>query len=131
MPVEPVSGTLVSIILNESQKEEKKRRKSGYWMMCPSCGRKVVKKQLIKMGCYLCKWKGTEEEIKKAQARQMRLMYQSKHIKPLANANTENIHSYRKNCPKCGRAAITAQLKEKGCYLCGWKPRKILGRIEK
>lgn len=119
MPIDPVSETLLNIIEKEAQKEDEKQRKSGYWMLCPSCGRRVVKKLLIKKGCYLCKWKGTEEEIERAQAKQTSLLSKSKQVKPL---NIENVHSYRANCPKCGREVVTAQLKEKGCYMCGWKP---------
>lgn len=121
MPVDPVSGTLVRAILKESQNEDEKQRKSGYWMLCPSCGRRVVKKLLIKKGCYLCRWKGIEEEIKKAQAKQMIQLSQSKQTALLAA--TESIHSFRTNCPECGRQVISEEFKEKGCYICGWKPR--------
>lgn len=122
MPIDPVSETLLKIIEKEAQKEDRKQRKSGYWMLCPSCGRRVVKKLLIKNGCYLCKWKETEGEIETAQAEQMSRLSKSKQVKPLAKANIGNIQSYRTNCPKCGREVVTAQLKEKGCYMCGWKP---------
>lgn len=119
MPVDPVSETLLNIILKEAQKEDKKQRKAGYWMLCPFCGKRVVKKQLIKNGCYLCKWKGIDEEIERAQAKQTSLLSKSRQVKSL---NIENIHSYRINCPNCGKEVVTAQLKEKGCYMCGWKP---------
>lgn len=69
--IDPVSQTLLEQIRKEALREDQKMRKSGYWMLCPSCGRKVVKKELIKKGCYLCGWRGTAEEIKIAQAKQM------------------------------------------------------------
>ncbi len=121
MPVEPVSGTLIRAILKESQKQDEKQRKSGYWMLCPSCGRRVVKKQLIKQGCYLCKWKGTEEEIETAQAKQMSQLSKSKET--ALSAAIENIYTFRTNCPKCGMQVIRKELEKKGCYICGWKPK--------
>lgn len=121
MPVEPVSGTLVNAILKNAKKEYEKQRKSGYWMLCPSCGRKVIKKRLIKEGCFLCKWKGTEEEIKAAQDEQMSQLSQSK--QGVLSVKKENLYSFKTNCSKCGRQVITEELKEKGCYICGWKPK--------
>jgi len=91
--MEPVSNTLLSIIDNEAQKESQRKKASGYWMNCPSCGRIVVKKQLLKTGCYICGWKEGDE-----------------------------VKSYKINCPDCGREVVTKELNEKGCYLCGWKP---------
>lgn len=69
--IDPVSETLLDQIRKETLREDQKMRKSAYWMLCPSCRRKVVKKELIKKGCYLCGWRGTAEEIKMAQAKQM------------------------------------------------------------
>jgi len=121
MPVDPVSGTIARAIFKEAQKEDENQRKSGYWMLCPSCGRRVVKKLLIKMGCYLCKWRGTEEEIETAQAKQLNQLSQNKQV--ALSAKREYIHPYRTNCPNCGREVINTQLREKGCYICGWKPK--------
>jgi len=121
MPVDPVSETLLGSILKEAQTEDEKQRKSGYWMSCPSCGRRVVKKQLIKKGCYLCKWKGAEEEIETAQAKQLNQLSQSKQA--ALSAKIENIQSFRTNCPKCGRRVIRKELERNGCYICGWKHR--------
>ena len=69
--IDPVSQTLLGQIHKETLREDEKMRGSGYWMLCPSCGRRVVKKELIKKGCYLCGWRGTVKEIKIAQAKQM------------------------------------------------------------
>lgn len=111
----------MNIILKEAQKEDEKQRKSGYWMLCLSCRRRVVKKELIKKGCYLCGWKGTAEEIELAQAKQISQLSQSKQA--VLSSEIENIYTFRTDCPECGREVITAQLKEKGCYICGWKPK--------
>ena len=35
----------------------------------------------------------------------------------------ERIRSYRTDCPECGTRLIREQLIEKGCFICGWKPR--------
>jgi len=91
--MEPISDTLLSIIDNEAQKETRKKKASGYWMNCPSCKRMVVKKQLLKTGCYICGWREGNEA-----------------------------QPYRTNCPECGREVVTKQLNKKGCYICGWKP---------
>lgn len=105
MPVDPVSESLWNVILEEAKKENKKGLASGYWVRCPSCGRRVVRKQLIKNGCYLCGWKGTNGEIK-------------------TNIKKKPDLSYKMNCPKCGRQVIREELIKKGCYICGYKPEK-------
>jgi len=121
MPVDPVSQTLVNAVLTNVQREDEKQRRSGYWMLCPSCGRRVVKKQLIKEGCYLCRWKGTEEEIEAAQSNQM--SHQGLRMRTEPSVNIESLFIFKTTCSRCGREVITDQLKEKGCYICGWKPK--------
>lgn len=117
--IDPVSHTLLGQIRKEALREDQKMRESGYWMLCPFCGRKVVKKELIKKGCYLCSWRGTAKEIKTAQAKQMSLS-QKKSASP--SIKIKNLQSYRIKCPKCGREVIREGLEKRGCYLCGWKP---------
>ena len=117
--IDPVSETILDQIRKETLKEDQKARKSGYWMLCPSCGRKIVKKELIKKGCYLCGWRGTAEEIKTAQAKQMSIS-QKKFTS--SSVKIENRQSYRIKCPKCGREVIREELIKRGCYSCGWKP---------
>jgi len=90
--MDPVSNTLLNIIDCEAQKETRKKKASWYWMNCPSCKRMVVKKQLLKTGCYICGWKEGDEA-----------------------------QPYRTNCPECGREVVTKELNDKGCYLCGRK----------
>jgi len=117
--IDPVSQTLLDEIRKEAFREDQKARKSGYWMLCPSCDRRVVKKELIKKGCYLCGWRGTAEEIKIAQAKQMSV---SQKESIFSSTKTKNRQSYRIKCPECGRGVIREELEKRGCYLCGWKP---------
>ena len=83
-------------ILREAREQTKKGEASGYWIHCPSCGRRVVKKQLAKNGCYLCGWKEGESD--------------------------QQALPYRTPCPKCGRLVITEELVKNGCFICGYKP---------
>ena len=64
----------------------------------------MVKKELIKKGCYVCGWQGTEEVIE------------------LALIKKEDTHSYWTDCPKCGRRVVREELGGKGCFICGYKP---------
>ena len=54
MVFDPVSESLWGAILKRARDEDKKDIASGYWIRCPSCSRRVVKKELMKKGCYLC-----------------------------------------------------------------------------
>lgn len=54
MVFEPISESLWGAILEKARDEDKKDIESGYWIRCPSCSRRVVKKELMKKGCYLC-----------------------------------------------------------------------------
>jgi len=58
-----VFGTIFQRILDEVKEETEKKEKSLYWVRCPACGRRVVKKELIKKGCYICGWQ-PEERIR-------------------------------------------------------------------
>ena len=54
MVFDPISESLWGAILKKARDEDKKDIASGYWVRCPSCIRRVVKKELMKKGCYLC-----------------------------------------------------------------------------
>lgn len=54
MPFDPISESLWGAILKRAMDEDKKDMAFGYWVKCPSCGRRVVKKELMKKGCYIC-----------------------------------------------------------------------------
>lgn len=110
IPLDPTLGVGDKVLdhINDSiDTEKRKEMASKYWVRCPSCGKRVVKKELIKKGCYVCGWQGTEAELKEAE------------IKALEQRGSQN--SYRTNCPNCGAKVITQQLQENGCYICGWK----------
>ncbi len=49
-------GPIFKPILDEVKKETGRKRRSPYWVRCPACGRRVVKKELINKGCYICGW---------------------------------------------------------------------------
>lgn len=96
MAFDPISETLWAAILKKATDEDSKDMASGYWIKCPSCGRRVIKKQLMKKGCYVCGWKEGMDRFKSL--------------------------SYWAKCPKCKTQLVSRELKEKGCYLCGWNP---------
>lgn len=54
MPFDPVSESLWGAILKKARDEDKEDIASGYWAKCPFCGRRVVKNELMKKGCYVC-----------------------------------------------------------------------------
>jgi len=119
IPIDPTLGVGDKVLdhVDESiEAEKRKEAASKYWMRCPSCGKRVVRKELIKKGCYACGWKGTEEEIKLAQVKQMS---ETKSNAP----KKEDTHSYWIDCPKCGRRVVREELGGKGCFICGYKPR--------
>jgi len=49
-----VFGAIFKRVVDEAREEAEKKEKSLYWVECPSCGRRVVQKELIKKGCYIC-----------------------------------------------------------------------------
>ncbi len=75
------------------------KKKNSYWVRCPACGRRVVKKELMKKGCYVCGWQKTQSK------------------KPDSGP-------YRINCPGCGVKVVREELLKKGCYICGYKLRR-------
>ena len=120
IPLDPTLGVgdkVLDHIDDSIDAEKRKEAASKYWVRCPSCGKRVVKKELIKKGCYICGWQGTEAELKIAEAKSVSQPGNVSNLDKKASRN-----SYRTNCPNCGAKVITQQLQEKGCYICGWKP---------
>lgn len=119
----PISRTILDQIKKaadeEKEAEEEKLKTSTYWALCPSCGRKVAKRQILAEGCWLCGWKGTEEELELARARRA----SGQESKPA-------VERYKTRCPKCGRLVITEELRERGCYICGWRLSSPLKGVE-
>jgi ribosomal protein L34E len=105
-------GDKVLTHIQEAQKQEQKRlEKSDYYGFCSHCGKKQIRQQLLEQGCYLCGWKGTEEELETAQA---------KEHSDLPNTAEEPEHAYRMHCPNCGASVLTAEFMKKGCWRCGY-----------
>jgi len=119
MIFDPISREILNEFDKHTQQsikeEREKKEKSSYWVRCPNCGKRVVKKELIKKGCYLCGWQGTEEDIELAKAR-----FQSGQDKAKTKAS-----GYRSTCPRCGTSVITEELFKNGCYRCGYKTSKL------
>ncbi|MDP3017277.1 MAG: hypothetical protein Q8N70_09450 [Deltaproteobacteria bacterium] len=122
IPIDPTLGVGDKVLdhVDESREAEKRKEAaSKYWVRCPSCGKRVVRKELIKKGCYVCGWQGTEDELELAEAKSIS---QPGKVSNLNKKTSRN--SYRTNCPNCGAKVITQQLQEKGCYICGWKDKE-------
>jgi len=116
IPIDPTLGMgdkVLDHIDDSIDAEKRKEAASKYWVRCPSCRKRVVKKELIKKGCYVCGWQGTEEAQELAETQRGKLSNLDK---------SASQNSYRTNCPNCGAKVITHQLQEKGCYICGRKP---------
>ena len=97
-----VFGTVFKRVVDEARDEAEKRGRSLYWVVCPACGKQVVRKELLIKGCYICGYQGREDNLDQRGDR-----------KP-----------YRTNCPECGAKVITEQLQEKGCFICGEKNKQ-------
>jgi len=116
---DPISKTILDQIKKASEEEkraeEQRLAASTYWVKCPSCGKKVAKRQILAQGCWACGWRGSEEEIELAKAKRA----SGQETRPATE-------SYNTRCPQCGRLVITEELREKGCYICGWRPSSPL-----
>jgi len=96
-----------------AQEAERERlQKSDYYAFCPACYKKQIKKDLLQNGCFICGWKGTEEDIELARAMSLR----AKQSNLVAKDS-----DYKTNCPNCGTSVITEEFIENGCYRCGYK----------
>ena len=102
-----IPGALLNEIDKYACQQREREARNTYWIRCPNCGKQVVKRELIKKGCYVCNWQGTEDKIK-----------------PANQETRDRPNPYKTNCPRCGSRVITDQLQENGCYLCGWKAPK-------
>jgi ribosomal protein S27AE len=117
--IDPTLGVGDKVLehIEEAQEEEKKKlEKSEYYAFCPQCGKKQIKKNLIENGCFICGWKGKEEEIELAKLKK------SSGI----SIGLERVNKkvgYRMKCPKCGATLITEQFEKNGCYRCGYEEK--------
>ena len=103
-------GDTVSDHIEKTYEEEQRRlARSDYYEKCPACGRRQVKQNVIDNGCFICGWKGSEEEIELA-------------IENMAESDSEREErGYRMECPNCTALLITEQFEENGCYVCGFR----------
>ena len=112
-----VFGRIFQAASDEAKKESDKRKNSFYWVKCPACRRSVVKKELIRKGCYICGWRGTEEDVGSVE-------FDSVNKQGKVSSLDKKLRhgSYRIRCPHCGRQVIKKELEQKGCFICGYKP---------
>ena len=108
-------GDKVLDYVKEAQEEEKKKlEKSEYYAFCPQCGKKLIKKDLIEKGCFVCGWKGTEEDMELAKAKKSSGLF-------VGLEEIDKKRGYYLKCPKCGNKLVTEQFEKNGCYRCGYK----------
>jgi len=109
----PIFGAILDEVRKHAEKEKVKEGELPYWLECPDCGKRVVKKELLSKGCYVCGWHEARDEAKLAKiGRDSRVR----------NDAEQTATSYRTNCPQCKTLVIRRELMERGCYICGWKP---------
>ena len=133
IPIDPTLGVGDKVLdhFDESIEAEKnKEAASKYWARCPSCGKKVIREDLVKKGCYACSWKGTESELEIAEAKRKSGL---KHfeVERAGLPKKKQERSYYTICPKCGRKVITEELEEKGCFICGYRTEDRGQKTEK
>ena len=107
----PIFGAIVDRVCKEAEEEKVKESQSAYWLECPGCGKRVVRKGLLSKGCYVCGWHEASNEIELAK-----IMCDSS---TTAGADKKRT-SYRTNCPRCKARVIGHELMERGCYICGF-----------
>ena len=97
---------MMDMISGAARDEDEKRTDPSY-VQCLYC-RGYVEKRMARErgGCYLCGTPG--EEMARIAKRQ--------------KENREPRKTYRTKCPNCGATVVTKELREKGCYVCGWSP---------
>ena len=133
IPADPTLGVGDKVLDHVDESKEAEKRKeaaSKYWICCPSCGKRVVKKELIKKGCYLCGWQGTESELEIVAAKRASGLMQFE-VERVGLLKKKQERSYYTICPKCGRKVITEELEEKGCFICGYRTEDRGQKTEK
>jgi len=109
----PIFETILDEVRRNAEKEKLKEGEVPYWLKCPGCGRRVVKKEILSKGCYLCGWHEARDEAELAKIGR---------DSQVRNDAEQRTTSYRTNCPQCNARLIRRELMERGCYICGWKP---------
>ena len=94
-------------VISGAAKDEDEKRTDPRYAQCLYCGGYVDKRMARERGgCYLCGTSG--HEIARIAERR--------------GEERRGVNPYRTGCPNCGATVVTKQLREKGCYLCGWRP---------
>lgn len=109
----PIFGAILDEVRKHAETEKVREGKLPYWLECPGCGKRVVKKGLLSKGCYVCGWHEARDEAELA-----RIMRDSNNTV----SGEEKTTSYWTNCPQCKARVTRRELMERGCYICGWKP---------
>jgi len=109
----PIFEAIIDRVRKEVEEEKIKEGEIPYWLKCPGCGKRVVKKELLSKGCYVCEWHDARDEAELAK-----IMRGSNNTVGREEKRT----SYKTKCPQCKAQVITQELMEGGCYICGWKP---------
>ena len=110
----PIFEVVLDEVRKHAEKEKVREGKLPYWLECPGCGKRVVKKELLSKGCYVCEWHEARDEVELAK-----IMRDSNNTVGAEEKRT----SYRTNCPRCKARVVRHELMERGCYMCGWKPQ--------
>jgi len=98
-------------ILDHAEEEKERLDKDNYHAVCPSCGKRQVKSNLLESGCFVCGWRGGAEEVELAKMRKSSCISLDKVCEG---------EGYRTKCPRCGASLITEEFKARGCYICGY-----------
>jgi hypothetical protein len=121
--IDPTLGLGDKVIdhIEEAQEAERERlQKSDYYVLCPGCHKKQIKKNLLEKGCFICGWKGTEEDIELAKVMSLRAEALSVAKGQRSNLVANNL-GYKTNCPHCGASVVTEEFLQNGCWRCGYK----------
>jgi hypothetical protein len=106
--------------IEEAQEAERERLQgSDYYAFCPSCHKKQIRKNLLENGCFICGWKGTEEDIEPGKAKSQS-GFPSAGVGELEGRGGRNL-DYKINCSRCGAPVITEEFLKNGCWRCGYK----------
>jgi len=104
--------------------------KHSYYAECPQCGKRQVKESLLTNGCFVCGWKGTEEDIELTAAKAqsgLQVGVSAEHDAEKGENCGKNDDSqtapmsYKTSCPQCGASLITDEFLKNGCWRCGYK----------
>jgi hypothetical protein len=98
-------------ILDYAEGEKERLDKSNYHAVCPSCGKRQLKNNLLESGCFICGWRGGAEEVELAKVRKSF---------SISVGLDKGCGGYKTRCPSCGAFLITEEFKARGCYICGY-----------